>query len=97
VSESFWASIPCTEVPLSANVPNGGHTPYILVKMANNGTYLFVLLSWNVTVPSHMMSSVFSLEEVLLVIRLYGITRARDSIYRLPHVVLKKQSLNHTK
>jgi len=60
-SESFWASIPWTEVPLSANVPNGGHTPYILVKMANNGTYLFVLLSWNATVPSHMMSSVFSL------------------------------------
>lgn len=60
-SESFWASIPWTEVPLAANVPNGGHTPYILVKMANNGTDLFVLLSWNATVPSHMMSSVFSL------------------------------------
>lgn len=60
-SESFWSSIPWTEIPLSANVPNGGHTPYILVKMANNGTALFVLLSWNVTKPSHMMSSVFSL------------------------------------
>ncbi len=60
-SESFWNSIPWTEIPLAANVPNGGHTPYILVKMANNGTDLFVLLSWNATVPSHMMSSVFSL------------------------------------
>ena len=60
-SESFWKSIPWVKIPLSANVPNGGHTPYILVKMANNGSYLFVLLSWNATVPSHMMSSVFSL------------------------------------
>jgi len=60
-SESFWSSIPWTEIPLAANVPNGGHTPYILVKMANNGTDLFVLLSWNVTVPSYMMSSVFSI------------------------------------
>lgn len=60
-SESFWNSISWAEIPLSANVPNGGHTPYVLVKMANNGTDLFVLLSWNATVPSHMMSSVFSL------------------------------------
>jgi|SRR5579875_382121 hypothetical protein len=60
-SESFWSSIPWTSVPLSANVPNGGHTPLINVKAAWNGTNMFILLSWNATQPSNRMSSVFSL------------------------------------
>jgi len=60
-SEKFWASIPWTTVPLSANVPNGGHTAAVNVKAAWNGTYIFILLNWNVTRPSNRMSSVFSL------------------------------------
>ncbi len=60
-SESFWSQIPWTVIPLSANVPGGGHTSQIMVKAAWNGTYLFVLLTWNVTKPSHHLSSVFSL------------------------------------
>ena len=60
-SEPFWSSIPWTSVPLSANVPNGGHTALINVKAAWNGTHVFILLSWNATHPSNRMSSVFSL------------------------------------
>jgi Ethylbenzene dehydrogenase. len=60
-SESFWNSIPWTSVPLSANVPNGGHTALVNVKAAWNGTNVFILLSWNATNPSNRMSSVFSL------------------------------------
>ncbi|MEM0120695.1 MAG: hypothetical protein QW688_04545, partial [Thermoprotei archaeon] len=59
-AESFWSSIPWTTIPLSANVPNGGHTPAVNVKVAWNGTDIFVLLSWNATKPSNRMSSVFS-------------------------------------
>jgi hypothetical protein len=60
-SEGFWQSIQWVTVPLSANVPNGGHTPAINVKAAWNGTDIFILLSWNATKPSNRMSSVFSL------------------------------------
>ncbi len=60
-SEAFWQSIPWATIPLSANVPNGGHTPAIDVKAAWNGSDVFVLLSWNATKPSNRMSSVFSL------------------------------------
>lgn len=60
-SAKFWQDIPWVTIPLSANVPNGGHTPAINVKVAWNGTYIFVLLTWNATKPSNRMSSVFSL------------------------------------
>jgi len=48
-SESFWNSIPWTNVSLTANlngVPTSGITPYVLVKAAWNGSDLVVLMKW---------------------------------------------------
>lgn len=55
-TESFWNSINWTEVPLAATVsPGGGHTPYVLVKSANDGYNIFMLFSWNDTQgPSYL-------------------------------------------
>jgi len=45
--ESFWKSIPWTNVSLAASVsPGGGHTPYVLVKSANDGFNIYVLFRW---------------------------------------------------
>ncbi|SRR5579875_1207661 len=49
-SESFWNVINWTSVPLAASVsPGGGHTPNLLVKSANDGFYIYMLLRWNDT------------------------------------------------
>lgn len=58
-SETFWSSIPWTDVPLSASVaPGGGHTPDILVKSANDGFNIYMLFRWNDSVgPSFGASS----------------------------------------
>jgi cytochrome b558/566 subunit A len=46
-NESFWNAIPWTNVSLSASVsPGGGHTPYVLVKSANDGFNIYVLFQW---------------------------------------------------
>ncbi|HKM75132.1 MAG TPA: ethylbenzene dehydrogenase-related protein [Candidatus Bathyarchaeia archaeon] len=46
-NETFWNTIPWTNVSLSASVtPGGGHTPYVLVKSANDGFNLYVLFQW---------------------------------------------------
>jgi cytochrome b558/566 subunit A len=48
-SEQFWGNIPWANVTLSSNlqgVPTSGLTPYLLVKAAWNGSYLFVLMRW---------------------------------------------------
>jgi hypothetical protein len=46
-NESFWENIPWTNVSLSASVtPGGGHTPYVLVKAANDGFNIFLLFRW---------------------------------------------------
>jgi len=46
-NETFWNAIPWTNVSLSASVsPGGGHTPYVLVKSANDGFNVYVLFQW---------------------------------------------------
>ncbi len=46
--ESFWSSIPWTDVPLTATVaPGGGHTLEVQVKSANTGFDVYVLFQWN--------------------------------------------------
>jgi hypothetical protein len=46
-NETFWTAIPWTNVSLSASVsPGGGHTPYVLVKSANDGFNIYVLFQW---------------------------------------------------
>jgi hypothetical protein len=47
-NESFWKNIGWTNVPLSATVqPGGGHTSNVLVKSANDGFNIYVLLRWD--------------------------------------------------
>ncbi len=47
-SESFWNSVGETTVPLAASVsPGGGHTANVLVKSANNGYDIYILLQWH--------------------------------------------------
>jgi hypothetical protein len=48
-SESFWSSINWTNAALSGSVqgPGAGHTPNVLVKSANNGFDIYMLLKWN--------------------------------------------------
>ncbi len=47
-SETFWQSINWTNATLAASVsPGGGHTPNLLVKSANNGFDIYMLLRWN--------------------------------------------------
>jgi cytochrome b558/566 subunit A len=47
-SESFWNSTSATTVPLAASVsPGGGHTANVLVKSANDGYNIHVLLQWH--------------------------------------------------
>ena len=47
-SESFWNGIGATTVPLAASAsPGGGHTANVLVKSANNGYDIYVLLQWH--------------------------------------------------
>lgn len=47
-SEPFWNSISWTNVSLVASVaPGGGHTPYVLVKAANDGYNEYLLFRWN--------------------------------------------------
>jgi DMSO reductase family type II enzyme heme b subunit len=54
-SESFWTSIPWTQVPLGASVsPGGGHTPQVEVKSANDGFNIFMLFRWNDSQPSYI-------------------------------------------
>ncbi len=46
--ESFWSSIPVTDVPLVASItPGGGHTPDVQIKSANDGYNVYVLFRWN--------------------------------------------------
>jgi len=46
-NESFWNAIAWTNVSLSASVvPGGGHTPYVLVKSANDGFNIYILFRW---------------------------------------------------
>ena len=54
-TETFWSSIPWTDVPLAASVaPGGGHTPDLLVKSANDGFNIYMLFRWNDSVgPSY--------------------------------------------
>ena len=54
--ESFWESIPWTNVTLAATVsPGGGHTPYVLVKSANDGFNIYMLFRWpNAQGPSYL-------------------------------------------
>jgi len=58
-NESFWNAISWTSVPLSASVsPGGGHTSHVLVKSANNGFDIYVLMRWNDTAgPSYLGST----------------------------------------
>jgi hypothetical protein len=57
-SESFWQSIPWTNVSLSASVtPGGGHTPSLLVKSANDGYNINMLFSWNATAGASYLAS----------------------------------------
>jgi len=55
-SEPFWNGIPWTNVSLAASVsPGGGHTPYVLVKSANNGFNVYMLFRWvDTTGPSYL-------------------------------------------
>jgi len=47
-SELFWNNINATTVPLAASVsPGGGHTANVLVKSANDGYNIYVLLQWH--------------------------------------------------
>ena len=47
-NESFWSQIGWTNVSLVASVaPGGGKTPSLLVKSANDGFNIYVLLRWN--------------------------------------------------
>lgn len=49
-SESFWKTISWVNAPLAASVsPGGGHTSNLLVKSANDGFNVFMLLRWNDT------------------------------------------------
>jgi DMSO reductase family type II enzyme heme b subunit len=49
-SESFWKTINWINVPLAASVsPGGGHTSNLLVKSANDGFNIYMLLRWNDT------------------------------------------------
>lgn len=49
-TEAFWKSINWTNVPLAATIsPGGGHTPSLLVKSANDGFNIYMLLRWNET------------------------------------------------
>ncbi len=49
-TESFWKTINWTNVPLAASVsPGGGHTSNLLVKSANDGFNVYMLLRWNET------------------------------------------------
>jgi hypothetical protein len=55
--EQFWGSINWTTVPLAASVsPGGGHTPDVLVKSANTGYDIYMLLRWNVTAGPSFLS-----------------------------------------
>jgi hypothetical protein len=56
-SEPFWSRIPWYNVslvpnlstqmlPIPANVPTSGLVPYIMVKAAWNGSYIFILVKW---------------------------------------------------
>jgi hypothetical protein len=44
--EAFWSQIPGAEIPLTSSNDFGGNTKSVLIKMANNGTYLLVYASW---------------------------------------------------
>ncbi len=47
-SEPFWTTTGWTVVPLAASVsPGGGHTGQLLLKSANDGFHIYVLLRWN--------------------------------------------------
>jgi len=47
-SEVFWNNIGATTVPLAASVsPGGGQTANVLVKSANDGYNVYVLLQWH--------------------------------------------------
>ncbi|EZQ02036.1 cytochrome b558/566 subunit A [Candidatus Acidianus copahuensis] len=55
-SESFWSSIPWTNISLTANIPNAptsGLTKYLLVKAAWNGSDLIFLLNWEAPKPAY--------------------------------------------
>ncbi|MGC8571547.1 MAG: ethylbenzene dehydrogenase-related protein [Caldivirga sp.] len=56
-SEAFWSRIPWFNVslvpnlstqmlPIPANVPTSGEVPYVMVKAAWNGSYIFILVKW---------------------------------------------------
>jgi len=46
-SEPFWNGIPWTNASLSASrSPGGGHTPYLLMKSANDGFNIYLLFRW---------------------------------------------------
>lgn len=47
-NESFWKDIGWTNVPLGASVtPGGGNTSSVLVKSANDGFNIYILMRWN--------------------------------------------------
>ena len=49
-AESFWSAIPWTDVSLAASVsPGGGHTNQMLVKSANDGFEVYMLLKLTAT------------------------------------------------
>lgn len=56
-SESFWKGINWVNISLVASVsPGGGHTPNLLLKSANDGFNIYVLLRWNDTAGPSFVS-----------------------------------------
>ncbi len=45
-SEDFWEKAPAITVPLSASTAAGGHVKSVTVKAVHNGSWLFILLTW---------------------------------------------------
>ncbi len=82
-SESFWSSIPAMQVGLIATVTGGGHTKSVSVKMANNGTAIFVLEEWNDTHPSYMESAAIGGNPQILLLKngtkIVGPNRAQEA------------------
>lgn len=56
--EAFWNQIAATQIPLTLSNDFGGATKFVTVKMANNGTHLFVFASWTDPTESRIRNNV---------------------------------------
>jgi len=61
--EGFWSRIPATVVPLSGSNEYGGHVSSVNIKVAHNGTWLFILATWTDATEDRMGQNPITLSQ----------------------------------